>query len=168
MMSLAEGPLPHSNSASRARIKYRRRAAKPDSSVGYLDQLPAVTLLQRLPVAVIAVAQDDTVVYANPACEAMLGYGSDELTGVPLSRLLVADATSPAGSAAKSPRAPVGTVTTWRHRRDGLIKVVVSNTTLLCADDPIVLLGLTEVTERLWNHGSREKGTSAVGPSDAA
>lgn len=153
MTRLFEDNAPLCNNASPARIEERRRAARPDTPLGYLQQLPAVVLLQRIQMPIIAVDSDSIIIYANPACTAMLGYGGGGLTGLPLSRLMITDPTSPPLSA-NTLRALGGTITTWRHLDDGVIKVVISETMLLRTDDPIVLVGLTEVTERLWTYGT--------------
>jgi nitrogen-specific signal transduction histidine kinase len=49
--------------------------------MGYLEQLSAHTLLQRLATPMLAVCDDGMILYANPACEAMLGHGDNALAG---------------------------------------------------------------------------------------
>ncbi|WP_407688663.1 PAS domain-containing protein [Mycobacterium sp. HUMS_1102779] len=130
----------------------RRRAPRPDTPQGYLQQLPALVLLQRLASPVIALDQDGTVVYANPACVSMLGYGEGGLDGTPLHRLLVTEARRPRVSALDTLRAAVGVTTVWRHRPEGAVRVAVLGTMLLREDDPVLLVSLADVTEWVWNH----------------
>ena len=44
--------------------------------------MPALVVLDRLPVAALAVAGDGAIVFANRACAEMLGYTQDELTSL--------------------------------------------------------------------------------------
>lgn len=130
----------------------RRRAPRPDTPQGYLQQLPALVLLQRLATPVIALDPDGVVVYANPACLSMLGYDEGGLDGTPLHRLLVTGARRPRVSAVQALRAAVGATTVWRHRPEGVVRVAVLGTMLLREDDPVLLVSLADVTEWVWNH----------------
>ena len=140
------------DSPAPAPIEDRRRAPRPDTPQGYLQQLPALVLLQRLASPVIALDQDGTVVYANPACLSMLGYGESGLDGTPLHRLLVAETRRPRVSAVEALRAAVGATTVWRHRPEGVVRVAVLGTMLLREDDPVLLVSLADVTEWAWNY----------------
>lgn len=140
----------------------RRRTPRPDTPRGYLQQLPALVLLQRLATPVIALDQDGTVVYANPACLSMLGYGEGGLDGTPLHRLLVTETQHPPVSAVEALRAAVGATTVWRHRPEGVVRVAVLGTMLLREDNPVLLVSLADVTEWVWGpqprRGAQHRG----------
>ena len=140
------------DSAAPAPTEDRRRAPRPDTPEGYLQQLPALVLLQRLATPVIALDPDGIVVYANPACLSMLGYGEGGLAGLPLRRLLATETQRPGVSALDALRAAVGSTTVWRYRPEGVVRVAVLSTMLLREDDPVLLVSLADVTEWVWTH----------------
>jgi PAS domain-containing protein len=49
------------------------------SAMTILKQLPAVVVLERIPVPVLAIAQDGTVLFANTAFSEMVGRASEEV-----------------------------------------------------------------------------------------
>jgi hypothetical protein len=51
----------------------RRRQQSLTDAQGYLRQLPALALLDRLPTAMLGVGHLGDIAYANPACAEMLG-----------------------------------------------------------------------------------------------
>lgn len=122
--------------------------------VGYLEELPALVLLDRLPIPMLAVSNDGVIAFANPACQAMLGYADTTLVGRALTEFLKVRLTTPAESV-RVLRNAAGTTTDWAHRTNGVINVIVSQPLLLRADDPITLVGLTDVTDLLWTIGDR-------------
>jgi PAS domain-containing protein len=134
----------------------RRRRARPNTVVGYLDGLSARVLLERLPIPAIAVGDDGIIAFANSACHAMLGHDSISLVGRPLTEFLGIRATSPA-HAVRDLRDSADTTTVWMHPTNGMVKVVVSQPLLLRADDPVTLVTLTDITEWLWSTESAQR-----------
>jgi PAS domain S-box-containing protein len=127
----------------------RRHTARPDTLIGFLKQLPALVLLQRLPMPMLAVCKDGTILYANPAFAAMLGQTENGLAGRPLNEFLVADRNSTPAECAETLRTASG-FTAWHHPHNGTVKAVSSQPVLTRSDDPVVLVGLTDITEWLW------------------
>ena len=71
------------------RITERRRQPPPNTPDGYLHELPALILLDRLPTPMLATGLDGVLIYANPAFATMLGHpGTTTLTEQPLPALL--------------------------------------------------------------------------------
>jgi nitrogen-specific signal transduction histidine kinase len=130
----------------------RRRRPRPTTVAGFLDQFPAVVLLNRISIPMLAVADDGMIVFANPACQVMLGAGKTSINGQPLNRFLHVPAAGASDSVAAL-REAAGEITTWQHARDEIVKAVVSAPLLMRAEDPILLVGLTDVTELLWTTG---------------
>lgn len=122
--------------------------------IGYLEQLTAKVLLDRLPIPMLAVCNDGTILFANAACQALLGHGDSAVAGQPLNRFLAVGSRVGAAECARVLRAAGGAVTTWRHPRLGTVHTVVSQSLLLRADDPVLLIGLIDVTEWLWTLGA--------------
>ena len=75
----------------------RRRRPSPSSAEECLRALPALVLLDRLPVPMLATGLDGVVVYTNPAFATMLGHHPDTvmLTGQLLPALLVGHPATP-------------------------------------------------------------------------
>jgi PAS domain-containing protein len=116
---------------------------------GYLDELSARVLLDRLPIPAIAVGDDGIVAFANPACQTMLGHLKISLVGRPLTEFLGIRPTT-AAEAVSNLRNAADTTTVWAHPTNGMVKVVASRPLLLRADDPVTLVTLTDVTDWLW------------------
>jgi len=127
----------------------RRRRSRPDTIVGYLDELSARVLLDRLSIPAIALGDDGMIAFANPACQTMLGYGKISLVGRPLTEVLGMPRTNTA-EALRNLRNAAGTTTVWAHPSNGMVKAVASRPLLLRADDPVTLVTLTDVTDWLW------------------
>ena len=131
----------------------RRRTSRPTTMIGYLEQLSANTLLQRLATPMLAVCDDGVILYANPACQAMLGPGDHALVGQPLNRFLDVGSNISPPQCVQILREAAGGVTTWRHPELRPIHAVVSPSMLLRADDPVLLVSLIDVTEWQWTFG---------------
>jgi PAS domain-containing protein len=63
------------------RIERRRNGSSADSPMDILRRLPAVVVLERLPVPALAMARDGIILFANMAFAEMVGYEQDRLTG---------------------------------------------------------------------------------------
>ena len=60
----------------------RRRRVQPSSPMAMLTRLPALVVLDRLSVPVLAVDLDGAITFANKAFAALLGYRLLELTAL--------------------------------------------------------------------------------------
>jgi len=131
-----------------------RRRPIPDTPLGYLEQLPALVLLERLPVPVLAVESDGTVVHANSAFEEMLGYPVASLRGHPVSELLALDDDAPTGAdAVEHLRGSATSPVDLAHQDGSRVRALVSRPILRRQDDPVTLVCFHDVTEQLWNGG---------------
>lgn len=127
-----------------------RRQPLPLEPLGHIDRLPARVLLDRLPMPILAV-HDDTVVYANPAFETMLGHPVGSLGGTGAGGLVDEDI-SGEGSVGLVLRRRAGELLGLQHSDGSLLNVVVSQPLLLRADEQVVLIGVQDVTERIWEN----------------
>lgn len=127
-----------------------RRHVQPAELIDYLYELPALSLLDRLPIAMLAVALRGGIVYANQACADMLGYiDGRTVARQPLTELLADGAgLSPADCVAllQSNRS----TTVWHHTEDYTVHTRVSPPLLVRADDPVLLVSVTDLTEWIW------------------
>ncbi|MFC9554505.1 PAS domain-containing protein [Rhodococcus sp. NPDC056960] len=130
-----------------------RRRPTPGTPLGYLEQLPALVLLERLPVPVLAVEDDGTVVHANGAFEEMLGHPLASLRGRPVSELLDLDETATGADAVEHLRESATTPVDLAHQDGSRVRALISRPILRRQDDPVTLVCFHDVTEQLWNGG---------------
>jgi len=132
-------------------VHEQRRQRQPTDLVGYLHQLPALLLLDRLPTAVLGVGPLGDIAYANPACAAMFGYVDGEtMTHQSLPELLAGHSTAEPSDCLATVRSPDGIVL-WNHVNDYVIRTKVSPTLLLRESDPLLLVSITDLTEWYWD-----------------
>lgn len=133
----------------------RRRRPPPSTPLGYLLQMPALVLLDRLPTPMLAVGLDGVLIYANPAFVRMLGYAATAtLSGQSLPTLLSGHPEACPQDCVTALRNAGTTVTDWSHADGFSIHTVISAPLLTRADDPIVLISITDISEFLWNTAS--------------
>lgn len=127
-----------------------RREPRPDTPLGYLQRLPASILLDRLPVPILAVHLDGSIVHANPAFDDMLGYEPNALTGRPTTEVLAAQL-EPDNSAIDYLRGAAGDIISLIGADDILVRAVVSESVFTRKDDAVALVCFHDVTEQLWD-----------------
>jgi PAS domain S-box-containing protein len=130
------------------RVERRRIGSSGDSPTDILKRLPAVVVLERLPVPTLAMARDGIILFANTAFAEMVGYEQDELAGLDSPEIFHA---VPAGVAALSGvDAVANLVVELRHREGWTVRARMSKSALMRRDDPIVLVTFDNLTEQLW------------------
>lgn len=129
----------------RGRKAEGRRSALHLSSSEVLAGHPAEMLLSRLDTATIVIGLDGVVIYANPACERLLGYQTAlTLEGQSVTTLM-------AGQAKTSPRACIellrdpNIVTNWNHSDGYPIATVATDPMLLHAAGMMLMVSLRDV-----------------------
>jgi PAS domain-containing protein len=129
----------------------RRRRLPPSTPEGYLSALPALVLLDRLAVPMLATGLDGIIVYTNAAFATMLGYQPDTLTliGKRLPALLTGQAEISPPNCVTALRA-ARNVVDWVHAEGFPIRSVISESVFVRASDQIVLIGVTDITELTW------------------
>jgi PAS domain S-box-containing protein len=131
-------------------VEERRRQQSPTDTEGYLRQLPSLTLLARLPIAMLGVGQRGEIAYANPAFTHMLGYSNPEtITGLDLPTLLSGHEEATPQECLHKLRTTT-TVIEWNHDQSYVIRTMLSAPLLLRATDTLHLIGITDVTAWLW------------------
>jgi PAS domain-containing protein len=128
-----------------------RRHPPPADPVDHLHRLPAVQLLNRLPVATLGVGLVGDIAYANQALADMLGYvDGDAVAKLGLPTLM-------AGYEALKPTDCVATLRSepligWNHAHDYTLRTKVSPP-LLLRDADLLLMSIVDLTEWLWGSG---------------
>ena len=130
------------------RVERRRNGGSGDSPMDVLMRLPAVVVLERIPVPTLAIAQDGIILFANTAFTEMVGYRQDSLAGSAFPEIFH---TVPASLCALSGvDALANLVMELRHCEGWTVRARMSNSALIRRDDPVVLVAFENLTERLW------------------
>ena len=113
-----------------------------------LRELPALVVLERFPVPVLAIAEDGTILFANAAFADMLGYTSEEVQSLRFEQIFH---TLPADESAVSViRAHADLVVELLHQDGATVRARMSKSALLRGDDPVALAAFQDLTERFW------------------
>ena len=144
----------------------RRTRPQPTDAAGYLRQLPALELLHRMPTAMLGIGMFGDIDYANQACAGLLGYvDGDALTRLHLPELLVGHATLAPVECVAALRA-AQPIVEWNHAEGHVVRTMVSAPLLVRSTDALLLVGIVDVTEWLWESGrnSAVDGWSQLSP----
>ncbi|BBZ48176.1 diguanylate cyclase [Mycobacterium parmense] len=132
----------------RQRVERRRNGTGGDSPTEILTRLPALVVLERIPVPTIAMARDGSILFANTAFADMVGYQQDRLTGAAFPQVFN---TEPAAfSALSGVEALANMVVELQHNEGWTVRAKMSKSALMRRDDPVVLVTFENLTERLW------------------
>jgi PAS domain S-box-containing protein len=129
-------------------LERRRDERSSDSPMDILTRLPAVAVLERIPVPALAVARDGIILFANTAFAEMVGYGPDEIAGLTFSQIFQTG--SEAVCALPGVHALANLVVELQHREGWTVRAKMSQSALMRCDDPGVLVAFENLTERLW------------------
>ena len=132
---------------SSRRVERRRNKTSDDSPTEVLRRLPAVVMLERIPVPTLAMARDGVILFANTAFAEMVGYSQDSLAGLGFPETFH---TVPAEVAALSGDAVANLVVELQHCEGWTVRARMSKSALKRSDDPVVLVTFENLTERLW------------------
>jgi PAS domain-containing protein len=145
-------PRPMNRPAAVNSMIERRHQPGPSTRIGYIKQLPALTVLDRLPMPIIAVGLGDgAVLYTNPAAADLLGYpDGPSVSAHSLSTLMAMHPATPPRDCVATLHAAHGSVVEWNHADGFLLHTMVSRSILIRDDDPVLLVGLTDTTELSW------------------
>ena len=129
-------------------VERRRTRSSGDSPMDALTRLPAVVVLERMPVPSLAIARDGTILFANTAFAEMVGYQQDRLAGSAFPEIFHS---VPAEVAALSGvDALANLVVELQHCEGWTVRARMSKSALVRHDDPVVLVTFDNLTERLW------------------
>jgi PAS domain S-box-containing protein len=130
------------------RIERRRNGGSCGTPMEILTRLPAVVVLERLPVPSLAMTRDGIILFANTAFVEMVGYQQDGLAGLAFPEVFH---TVPAALCALSGvDALANLVVGLRHCEGWTVRARMSKSALMRRDDPLVLVTFEDLTERLW------------------
>jgi PAS domain S-box-containing protein len=130
------------------RVERRSHGSSSDSPTDILTRLPALVVLERLPVPTLAMGRDGIILFVNTAFAEMVGYEQDALAGSAFPEIFQ---TAPNGDAAFSGvDAVANLVVDLRHREGWTVRARMSKSAMMRRDDPVVLVTFDNLTEQLW------------------
>ncbi len=122
----------------------------PRDLAAALQRLPLHILLNRFDDPTIVIGLDGVVVYANPACERLLGYQSPgTLEGRSLATLLSGQSNALPGDWIESLCDP-DAVTNWKHSDGYPVATLPSDPLTLPDDVSMLMVSLQDVSGQMW------------------
>lgn len=126
----------------------RRRSRNDLSPIDTLREMPAVVVLERLPVPVVAVAQDGSILFANKAFAAMLGHSPAAVLRMKFAEVF---RTLPDGEGAVTAvRSHADDIVELAHHDGTVVRAKMSKSALMRGDDRVALATFVDLTEKLW------------------
>jgi PAS domain S-box-containing protein len=113
-----------------------------------LKQLPALVLLERIPVPVLAIANDGALVFANSAFSEMVGRAPEEVLSLTFDEIFHLPPSTE--SAVSVVQAMANKVVELAHHDGSSVRALMSRSALIRADDDIALATFQDLTEQLW------------------
>jgi PAS domain S-box-containing protein len=113
-----------------------------------LEELPALVVLERFPVPVLAIAEDGTILFANAAFAEMLGHSQEAVVSLKFHEIF--DSLPADESVVSVVRAHGDLVVELVHQDGSTVRARMSKSALLRGDDPVALATFQDLTERLW------------------
>lgn len=128
-------------------MERRRQGRSGQSPLETLQQMPALVVLERLPVPVLAVAEDGTILFANAAFAGMVGFEVHDVLAMKFDDIF---GTVPDASVVSVVRAHADLLVKLRHADGSTVRAKLSRSALLRGDDPVALATFQDLTEQLW------------------
>jgi PAS domain S-box-containing protein len=113
-----------------------------------LKQMPALVVLERIPVPVLAIANDGTLVFANTAFSEMVGRASDDVLSLKFDEIFHLPPTK--GSVVSVVQALANQVVGLAHLDGSSVQALMSRSALIRSNDDIALATFQDLTEQLW------------------
>jgi PAS domain S-box-containing protein len=127
----------------------RRRNARTDlSPMATLKQLPALVVMERIPIPVLAIANDGTLVFANSAFSEMVGRRREDIVSMKFDEIFYLPLTEE--SAVSVVQSLANEVVELAHQDGSSVRALMSRSALIRADDDIALATFQDLTEQLW------------------
>ncbi|MCW2511460.1 MAG: putative two-component sensor histidine kinase protein [Mycobacterium sp.] len=132
-------------------VERRRSRTDDETPLATLAKLPALRVLGRLPVPVVAVTRDGTIVFANVAFAEMLGH--DETAVLSLSFKDIFETAAHAECALSAIHEHADELVCLSHADGVVVRAVMSRSALERHDDQLALVAFHDLTEQLWLEG---------------
>jgi PAS domain S-box-containing protein len=114
-----------------------------------LKQLPALVVLERIPVPVLAIGQDGSILFTNSAFADMVGYEPDEVLALRFEEVFH-EAPASESSLLSVVHALANMVVELAHKDGSVVRALMSRSAVMRADDQFALAAFQDLTEHLW------------------
>jgi PAS domain S-box-containing protein len=119
-----------------------------------LKQLPALVVLERIPVPVLAIEHDGSILFTNSAFAAMVGFDEEEILALRFHEIFHHAPTSespvPTESLLSVVHALANMVVELAHKDGSVVRALMSKSAVMRADDRFALAAFQDLTEQLW------------------
>ena len=129
-------------------VERRRNGQTSLSPMATLKQLPALVVLERIPVPVLAIANDGALVFANSAFSEMVGRAPEDVVSLQFDEIFHLPLSTE--SAVTVVQYLANEVVELAHRDGSSVRALMSRSALIRADDEIALATFQDLTEQLW------------------
>ena len=132
-------------------LERRRSGQVGQSPIVALQQLPALVVLDRIPVPVLAVGEDGGVLFANNSFADMLGHTVETLRSLTAREIFLNLPRKDCVVSAIRERAEH--IVELMHVDGSTVRAKMSESALLRKDDSVALVTFQDLTEKLWAEG---------------
>jgi PAS domain S-box-containing protein len=129
-------------------VERRRQGQSGQSPMTILKQLPALVVLERIPVPVLAIARDGTLLFANSAFSDMVGRTPEDVLSLKFDDIFHLAPTT--DSPVSVVQALANIVVELAHQDGSSVRALMSRSALIRADEDIALATFQDLTEQLW------------------
>src|SRR5271170_57901 len=129
-------------------VDRRRTAQASQSPREALEQLPALVLLERIPIPTLAVLRDGTIVFANGAFAEMVGRDAEEVVSLRFHDVFYGASTTESALSVVDVLANM--VVELAHNDGSTVRALMSRSALMRSGDEIALATFQDLTEQLW------------------
>src|ERR1700704_307918 len=133
---------------NRAVERRQNRHQHSQSPMTTLKQLPALVVLERIPVPVLAVGDDGTILFTNTAFSEMVGYEPDEVLALRFREIFYQAPDSE--SLLSVVHALANMVVELAHKDGSVVRALMSKSVGMRATDQFALATFQDLTEQLW------------------
>ncbi len=133
------------------RVERRRPRQADQSPADTLRELPALVVLERIPIPVLAIGPDGMIVFVNSAFATMLGHTQDALVGLEFHSIFYnLPNIQPVVTVM---RAYANELVELVHRDGFIVQASMSKSAMARHDDEVVLATFHDLTDQLWDDG---------------
>jgi PAS domain S-box-containing protein len=126
----------------------RRKRQHGQSPMTALKELPALVVLERIPVPVLAIGHDGSILFTNTAFAEMVGFDAEEVMSLRFQQIFHQAPDSE--SLLSVVHALANMVVELAHKDGSVVRALMSKSAVMRADDQFVLATFQDLTEQLW------------------
>jgi PAS domain S-box-containing protein len=115
-----------------------------------LKQLPALVVLERIPVPVLAIEHDGSILFTNTAFAQMVGFEPEEVLSLKFHQIFHQAPPEESPFPLSVVHSLANQVVELAHKDGSMVRALMSRSAVLRADDQFALAAFQDLTEQLW------------------